>query len=76
MGLNIHDFHDKHISRFCILNFEWSRKIMDLSEINISHIVCAVIVANLTSSPVDLFWASVAIFLKVGYIVGLHARDM
>jgi hypothetical protein len=40
-----HYLHEQYISRLGSLNLEWSRKVMDLREVDIFHVISAVIVS-------------------------------
>jgi hypothetical protein len=37
--LNVHNLHEKQISRLRILDLEWPRKIVDLGEVDIFDVV-------------------------------------
>ena len=54
-GLNILDFQNQNIAWLRCLNVERASQVVDLREINIAHVVSAVIVANLTACPVYAF---------------------
>ena len=43
----------KNVSRLCSLHFKGARKIVDLGEVDVFHIVRAVIVSNLSSRPIN-----------------------
>lgn len=50
--LDIGDVDNKKISRLCALNVKWARQVVDFGEIDVSNIIGAVIVADLTTSPI------------------------
>ena len=50
--LDILDLYQKHITGLSTFNLEWSGEVVDSCEVNILHIICRVIVANLATSPV------------------------
>lgn len=51
--LHILDLHHEDISRFGTFHLKRARQVVNLGEIDVLHIVCAVIVANLSSCPID-----------------------
>ena len=53
--LDILDLYQKHITGLSTFNLEWSGEVVDSCEVNIPHIICRVIVADLTASPVHTF---------------------
>lgn len=48
--------HDQHIPRLCTLHLEWTTQVVNPSKVDILHIICAVIVPDLTSSPINTFY--------------------
>lgn len=54
-GLDILDLNDQNIARLGSLDFEWPAQIVDLGQINVLHIIRAIVVANLSTGPVDAF---------------------
>ena len=54
-GLDILNLNDQNITRLGSLDFERTAQIMDLSQIDVLHIVRAVVVADLSTGPVDAF---------------------
>lgn len=53
--LHIHDLDNEDISRLSSLDLEWASQIMDLGQIDVLYVVCAVVVADLATSPVNAF---------------------
>lgn len=53
--LDILDFDQEHITGLSAFNLERSGEVVDSCEVNIPHIICRVIVADLTASPVHTF---------------------
>ncbi|KAJ3472235.1 hypothetical protein NLG97_g11165 [Lecanicillium saksenae] len=53
--LHVGDVDDKQIAGLSALDFKRPSQIMDLGEIDIANVVGAVIVANLTTRPVQAF---------------------
>ena len=53
--LNVLDLDEKCVARLSTLYIKWARKIVDLGQIDVLHVVGRVVVANLTSGPVDAF---------------------
>lgn len=51
-GLNVLDLHEKNVARLCCLDFKGTRQIVDLGQVDVLHVVGAVIVLDLASSPV------------------------
>ena len=54
-GLDVLDFDFEHIASLGAFNVEWAGQIMDFGEVNILHVVGAVVVTNLATCPVDAF---------------------
>lgn len=50
-GLDIHDLYQEHISRLGAIYVEWAGEVMDLGQVDIEDVVCAIIVANLATRP-------------------------
>lgn len=55
-GLDVGYVDDEEIPRLATFNVEWAGKIVDFRQVNIANIVCAVIVAYLTTCPVETFY--------------------
>lgn len=53
--LNVLDLDDENIAWLRGFNVEWTGQVMNLRKIDITHIICRVVVANLTTSPVNAF---------------------
>ena len=53
--LNVLDLNYEHIARLGCFNLERSGQVVNLGQINILHVISAVVVPNLSSSPVDAF---------------------
>ena len=51
--LHILDLHHEDISRFRAFHLKWAGQVVNLGEVDILHIVRAVIVADLPSCPID-----------------------
>jgi len=47
------DLHNQHIARLGRLNLKWTGQVVDPRKINVSNVVRAVVVADLSTSPVD-----------------------
>lgn len=54
--LDVLNFDNKDVSGFSGLNLKWASQIMDSGKINILHVIGAVIIANLTSSPINALY--------------------
>lgn len=50
-GLDIHNLYQEHISRLGAIYVEWAGEVVDLCQVDIEDVVCAIIVANLTTRP-------------------------
>ena len=50
--LHILDLHYENISRFSALHLKRARQVVNLCEVDVLHIVCAVIIADLSSCPI------------------------
>jgi hypothetical protein len=55
-GLDVGYVDDEQISGLTAFDVEWTGKIVDLCKVNIANIVCAVIVADLATCPVEAFY--------------------
>ena len=53
--LHILDLDHQYITRLCGFNVKGSCQIVDLGQVDVSHVVGRVIVSNLPTSPVDAF---------------------
>lgn len=51
-GLHILDLYLEDITRLCALNLKGSRKVVDTGKVDVLNVICAVIVANLSTCPV------------------------
>lgn len=51
--LHILNLHHEDISRFSAFHFKWARQVVNLREVDVLHVICAVVVANLSSCPID-----------------------
>ena len=51
--LDVLDLDHKNVPRLCCLDLERAREIMDLSQIDVLHVIGAVVVFDLATSPVD-----------------------
>jgi hypothetical protein len=49
------DLYDQYIAWLCSLNVEWSSEVMDLCQVDVAHVVCRVVVADLATGPVYAF---------------------
>lgn len=54
-GLNIHNFDEKDIPWLGLFDFEWTREVVDSSEVNVQDVVGAIIVLDLAAGPVETF---------------------
>ena len=52
-GLHILDFNNENIPGLGGLDFKWATQVMDPSQINIGHIISAVVVPNLSTRPIQ-----------------------
>jgi hypothetical protein len=50
-GLHIHDLNKKYISRSCTLDLKRATQVVNSSQINVTDVVCRVIITDLTTSP-------------------------
>lgn len=53
--LHILDLHDEYVSRLSSLDIERTGQVVNSGEIDISHVIGRVIIANLSSRPVHAF---------------------
>jgi hypothetical protein len=53
--LHILNLHHEHVPRLRALNVKGSREVVDLGEVHVAHVVCAVVVADLAAGPVNAF---------------------
>ena len=53
--LYVHDLHKENIAWLGIFNLERPREVVDLGEVNVLDIVGAVVIPDLTTSPVEAF---------------------
>ncbi len=53
--LHILYLNDKNISRLRGLDFERTGQVVNLGQVDVSHIICAVVVSNLSTRPVYTF---------------------
>lgn len=51
--LYVLDLDYENITGLGVLHLERSAQVVDLRQINVLHVICAVVVANLSSGPVD-----------------------
>lgn len=68
--LHVLDLDHEDVARLGIFHLEGSAQIVDLGQINVLHVICAVIVANLTTGPIhalDLDNFSVFDLFSEGY---------
>ena len=54
-GLYVLDLDDEGVSWFGVFNFERTGQVVNLGQIDVLHVICTVIVANLTSCPINAF---------------------
>ena len=54
-GLYVLDLDDEDVSWFGVFNFEGTGQVVNLGQIDVLHVICTVIVANLTSCPINAF---------------------
>lgn len=54
-GLHILNLNYQNVARFGSLNLERTAQIVDFRQIDVLHIIRAIVVANLPTSPVDAF---------------------
>ena len=54
-GLYVLDFDDEDISWFGVFDFERTGQVVDLGQVDILHVICTIIVANLSSCPINAF---------------------
>ena len=53
--LYVHDLHKENITWLSIFNLKRPREVVDLGEVNVLDIVGAVVILDLTTSPVEAF---------------------
>jgi hypothetical protein len=77
--LHILDLDHKDITRLRGFDFKGSSQVVDLSEVDVAHVVSGVVVANLPASPVDAFdldsftWFDSAVPSKVSILIATGA---
>lgn len=54
-GLHVLDLDDEDVTWFGVFDFEGPAEVVDLGEIDVLHVVGAVVVPDLASGPVDAF---------------------
>jgi hypothetical protein len=54
-GLHILNFNKQDITRFGFLDLEWSREVVNLSQVDVPDIIGTVVVLDLTTSPIETF---------------------
>ena len=54
-GLDVLDVDDQYVARFSGFDLEGSGEVVNACQVNVSDIVCGIVVANLAASPVDAF---------------------
>ena len=50
--LDVLNLDKQNITRLSGLDFKWTSKVVDLGQVDVTHVICAVVVADLSSSPV------------------------
>ena len=53
--LYVLDFDDEDVSWFGVFNFERAGQVVNLGQVDVLHVICTVIVANLSSCPINTF---------------------
>ena len=53
--LYVLDLDNEDVSWFGIFNLERTGQVVDLGQVDILHVICTVVVANLSSSPINAF---------------------
>lgn len=53
--LHILDLHNKDVSRLSGFDFEGTGQVVYLRQVDILHVVCAIVVLNLATRPIDTF---------------------
>lgn len=51
-GLHVLDLDYEDVSWFCGLDFEWAGQIVDFGQVDVFHVICTVVVADLSSCPI------------------------
>ena len=54
-GLYVLNLDDEDVSWFGVLNLERTRQVVDLGQVDVLHVICTIIVADLTSCPINAF---------------------
>lgn len=54
-GLHVCNVDNEHVAGFCTLDLKRASQIMDLGEVDVMDVVCAIIIANLAAGPVEAF---------------------
>ena len=54
-GLYILNFDDEDVPWFGAFNFERTGQVVNLGQIDVLHVICTIIVANLSSCPINAF---------------------
>ncbi len=54
-GLYVLDLDDEDVSWFGVFNFERTGQVVDFGQVDVLHVICTVIVANLSSCPINAF---------------------
>lgn len=54
-GLHVHDFDDEDVAGLGGFDLEGPGQVVDLGQVNVLHVVCAVVVADLPTGPVKTF---------------------
>ena len=52
-GLYVLDLDDEDVSWFGVLNFKRAGQVVDLGQVDVLHVICTVVVANLSSCPIN-----------------------
>lgn len=50
--LHVLDLDNEDIARLGVLHLKGSTQVMDLGQVDVLHVICAVVVANLATSPI------------------------
>lgn len=54
-GLDVHDLDDEDVARLGGFDLEGPGQVVDLGQVDVLHVVCAVVVADLSTGPVKTF---------------------
>lgn len=54
-GLYVLDFHEENVARLGSFDLEWARQIVDPGQVDILHVIGAVVVLDLAACPIEAF---------------------